>query len=223
MLHETQLSAVCRAVIRAALQGSAGFLFSSLSPSETDALVMSMAERVLAVGETIIKQGDVGDHFYIVESGTFDIFVNDNRVASRGPGDSFGELALLYNCPRAATVRATSASRVWALDRITFRYMIASTRDAQLGEIVRGLRAVELLKKLSEEQVNRVAEAVQIKTYKKGELIIRKVRTEGGPEVCGRQVGCDTAVSPAFLFLFFNYTAARVPIRVAAHQKGHAS
>jgi CRP-like cAMP-binding protein len=163
-------------VIRAALQGSAGFLFSSLSASETDALVMSMAERVLATGETIIKQGDVGDHFYIVESGTFDIYVNENRVASRGPGDSFGELALLYNCPRAATVRATSPARVWALDRITFRYMIASTRDAQLGEIVRGLRAVELLKKLSEEQVNRVADAVQIKTYKKGELIIRKAR-----------------------------------------------
>ncbi len=64
------------------------------------------------------------------------------QVASRGPGDSFGELALLYNCPRAATVKASGPARVWALDRITFRYMIASTREGQLAEIARGLRCV---------------------------------------------------------------------------------
>lgn len=119
-------------------------------------------ERVLKPGDVVIKQGDQGDAWYIVETGTFDIIVNGAKLASRGPGDAFGELALLYNCPRAATVVATTAARVWALDRVTFRYMIASTREGQLAEIVRGLRGLELLKSLSDEQLNRVAEAVKV-------------------------------------------------------------
>jgi hypothetical protein len=95
-------------------------------------------------------------------------------VASRGPGDSFGELALLYNCPRAATIQADVPGKLWALDRVTFRYMVASTREGQLAEIVRNLRGVEMLKTLTEDQLNRVAEAVKVVTYKAGELIIRK-------------------------------------------------
>ena len=63
------------------------------------------------LNETLIKQGDAGINFYIVESGNFDIFVQDeqnkqNKVA-KGPGTNFGELALMYNAPRAATVIST--------------------------------------------------------------------------------------------------------------------
>ena len=96
------------------------------------------------------------------------------QVASRGPGDSFGELALLYNCPRAATIQADTPGLLWALDRVTFRFMVASTREGQLGEIVAGLRGVEMLKTLTEDQLNRVAEAVKVVTYRKGERIITK-------------------------------------------------
>jgi len=96
------------------------------------------------------------------------------QVASRGAGDSFGELALLYNCPRAATIQADVPGKLWALDRVTFRYMVASTREGQLAEIVRNLRGVEMLKTLTEDQLNRVAEAVKVVTYKAGEIIIRK-------------------------------------------------
>jgi cAMP-dependent protein kinase regulator len=129
-----------RDLIRAALQGSAGFLFSSLSPEELETVVMAMTEKNVIPGETVIKQGDKGDYFYVVESGGFSIFVNGTKVASRGAGDSFGELALLYNCPRAATIQADTPGRLWALDRIAFRYMVASTREGQLADIVRGLR-----------------------------------------------------------------------------------
>jgi uncharacterized protein YaiE (UPF0345 family) len=127
-------------VIRAALQGSAGFLFSSLSPDELETVVGAMTEKTVTAGDVVIKQGDKGDYFYVAESGSFSIFVNGNKVASRGPGDSFGELALLYNCPRAATIQADGPGRLWALDRVTFRFMVASTREGQLAEIVRGLR-----------------------------------------------------------------------------------
>lgn len=135
---------MCRALIRAALQGSAGFLFSSLSPDELETVVMAMSEKAVVPGDVVIKQGDKGDYFYVVESGTFSIFVNGTKVAARSKGDAFGELALLYNCPRAATIQADSPGRLWALDRVTFRYMVASTREGQLAEIVVGLRCVHL-------------------------------------------------------------------------------
>ena len=84
--------------------------------------------------------GDAGDNFYVVESGEFDIFVNGNKVASRGPGSSFGELALLYNSPRAATVTTRTPAVVWALDRHTFRHMLASSREYHLDTVISALR-----------------------------------------------------------------------------------
>lgn len=174
MIKRVEKADKSKEVIRAALQGPAAFLFSSLSPAELDTVVMAMTEKVVAPGETIIRQGDKGDYFYVAEAGTYSIFVGTTKVASRGPGDAFGELALLYNCPRAATIQADTPGRLWALDRVTFRYMVASTREGQLEDIVRGLRAVELLKSLTEDQLNRVAEAVKVVSFKKGERIITK-------------------------------------------------
>ena len=58
-------------------------------------------------GNDIIKQGDGGSMFYVLEAGGCDIFVNGNKVGSYEPGGSFGELALIYNAKRAATIRST--------------------------------------------------------------------------------------------------------------------
>ena len=90
-----------------------------------------MQQKVAKPGENVITQGEKGDNFYIVEDGTFDILVNGvGKVAVRGPGDSFGEKALLYNCPRSATVCATSVASLWALDRVAFRYLNTLQRVA---------------------------------------------------------------------------------------------
>lgn len=90
----------------------------------------------------VCVSGDAGDNFYVVEEGDFDILVNSNKVASRGPTTSFGELALLYNSPRAATVVSRARGTLWALDRLTFRHMLASSREDQLEATVAGLRCV---------------------------------------------------------------------------------
>jgi len=77
--------------------------------------------------------------------------------------DSFGEKALLYNCPRAATVTATSDALLWAVDRVTFRHMIAHTSEDTIGSIITALRAVPILSSLTEEQLNKVAAAVKVR------------------------------------------------------------
>ena len=98
----------------------------------------------MAKGDIVIKQGDEGDNFYVVDSGTFDIYqdVPAEDGAEGGPTvhkalgrvghlGSFGELALLYNCPRKATVQAAEDSVLWALDRLTFRHILVSATIKQ--------------------------------------------------------------------------------------------
>ncbi|GAX72498.1 cAMP-dependent protein kinase regulatory subunit [Saccharomyces cerevisiae] len=82
------------------------FLFNKLDSDSKRLVINCLEEKSVPKGATIIKQGDQGDYFYVVEKGTVDFYVNDNKVNSSGPGSSFGELALMYNSPRAATVVA---------------------------------------------------------------------------------------------------------------------
>ena len=105
------------------------FLFSRLPDTEIITLVDAMERFEVKKGQLAIEQGAVGDYFYIVEEGSFDIRVNDESV---GVVDevcaAFGELALMHNSPRAATLEATSDAILWGLDRNTFRATIAATR-----------------------------------------------------------------------------------------------
>ena len=80
-------------------------------------------------GAAIITQGELGDNFYVLESGACDIWVQREggareRVMRATPGTSFGELALLYDSPRAASVVATERCKCWALDRETFKRIL---------------------------------------------------------------------------------------------------
>src|SRR5690606_24814915 len=92
---------------------ASNILFRNLEDDQHDDVVNAMSEKRFKANENVIEQGAVGDYFYVVESGTLDVFVSKNgnpaeKVFEYGPGGSFGELALMYNGPRAATVTTTS-------------------------------------------------------------------------------------------------------------------
>jgi cAMP-dependent protein kinase regulator len=134
----------------------------------------------------VIKQGDDGDYFYIVGNGSFDFYVSHappsrddhskgQKDGSASAGDYFGELALLYNAPRAATVvSAEPESVLWALDGESFRRIVAESNFARRRLHESFLASVPLLSTLTASQRLRVAEALETRTYAAGETMIRR-------------------------------------------------
>ncbi|PNJ32034.1 PRKAR2A isoform 3 [Pongo abelii] len=136
----------------------------------------AMFERIVKADEHVIDQGDDGDNFYVIERGTYDILVTkDNQTRSVGQYDnrgSFGELALMYNTPRAATIVATSEGSLWGLDRVTFRRIIVKNNAKKRKMFESFIESVPLLKSLEVSERMKIVDVIGEKIYKDGERII---------------------------------------------------
>lgn len=143
---------------------SAHLMFKHLEGDERLEVFQRMFECHFKAGDIIIKQGDPGDNFYVVETGECDIFVAKNgantHVLTARPGasfvassyaphadagDTFGELALMYGSPRAATVVAKTDVKLWALDRDTYRHTLMSATLRKRAQYEAFLEKVPIL------------------------------------------------------------------------------
>jgi len=171
--------------LRAAV--SQNFLFSHLDDDQTTQVLGALQERKIPAKDVrVIVQGDAGDYFYVVESGSFDIHVSPTgraesgtaglgpKVASSGPGSSFGELALMYNAPRAATVVSTAPSILWQLDRVTFRRIIMDSAFQRRRMYETFLESVPLLATLTPYERSKIADALETAKHPAGSTIIRE-------------------------------------------------
>jgi CRP-like cAMP-binding protein len=94
----------------------------------------------VAGGTDVMRQGDVGDLFYVIESGDVEVLVGGYPVAHLGPGSGFGERALLRDSPRTATVRALTDLDLWSLGRDDFLAAITGQRPDEADEAAGPLR-----------------------------------------------------------------------------------
>jgi MFS family permease len=95
-------------------------LFAPLPPATLEHLARSLVRVPAAAGTEVMRQGDVGDRFYLVDKGDMDVSIDGEVVSTLGPGDHFGEIALLRDVPRTATVTARSDASLLALERDEF-------------------------------------------------------------------------------------------------------
>ena len=136
------------------------------------------------VGETVIAQGDDGDNFYVIESGVFDVIVtvhgDEKRVYQFDDRGSFGELALMYNMPRSATVRAVTKGTLWAMDRQSFRKIVLKSAFRKRKKFESLLESVTTLQGLDAYERMTLADALQTRVYENGEPIICQGDTADG-------------------------------------------
>jgi len=95
-------------------------IFAPLPESTLEQVASSLDEVRVPAGHQVVRQGETGDRFYLVEQGTLDVSVDGRPGQKLGPGDSFGEIALLRDVPRTASVTARSDAVLYALERNEF-------------------------------------------------------------------------------------------------------
>ncbi|CAD8043068.1 unnamed protein product [Paramecium primaurelia] len=159
---------------------SQSFMFASLDNREKDIVIDAMEERSYNVDDWVIKQGDSGDNLYVVDQGELNCFKRFTKDGENKflkvyyPGESFGELALLYNAPRAASIQSKTNSVLFALDRQTFNHIVKDAAMKKREKYVNVLKQIELLSMMDPYERSHVADAIKSASFQKGEYIIRE-------------------------------------------------
>jgi len=166
-----------KAAIRQVLGGS--FMFNALGEANVTTVVGALQKVEAEAGETMIQQGDDGDFMFIIQEGTLDCYKKhsgeENLVKTCVAGDAFGELALLYNCPRAATVKARDKCLLWKLDRETFSNVVQGAAQARMERMSSFIKMCPVLQAVPMYEQMKLCECLVTEEFKAGDTII----TEG--------------------------------------------
>ena len=117
--------------------------FSSLSKRDLTTVAQQMEEIDIPEGKELVREGDFGHEFFLIVDGTAEVVRGGARIAERGPGEFFGEMALLAEERRTATVTATSPMRVLVMTRQNFRALDGTAPEihATVAEAIEARRA----------------------------------------------------------------------------------
>jgi cGMP-dependent protein kinase len=153
------------------------FIFSSLSDKQREMIIDEMKLFAIDANEIIFLQNSKGNAYYIVASGRLEVIVNEKRVNVIREGDSFGELALLHDTPRSATIRTVMNTAVWVLDRQTFRKILQELNVQNYKENRSFIDSVPQFQILSEGQKELLVSCFTMLKYSPNQKIV----SEGDP------------------------------------------
>mmetsp|Transcript_87274 Transcript_87274/g.154639 ORF Transcript_87274/g.154639 Transcript_87274/m.154639 type:complete len:401 (-) Transcript_87274:133-1335(-) len=155
------------------------FLFANLETNDLGIVIGAMKEVNTNPGDRPINQGDNGDFLFVIESGKLECLIKKDGaeicVKTCEAGDVFGELALLYNCPRAASVESKETCVLWQLDRDTFNHIVKEAAQKKRQRYDTFLAKVPLLASMDAYERSQLADALKVESYTSGATIV----TEG--------------------------------------------
>lgn len=165
-----QKNRITTEIIKSALKTH--FLLGSIT--DFDPLIEALLYQPVLPGDVIIHQGTKGDLFYILETGDADVEKDGVTVGAIHGGKAFGELALLNNVARSATIRANKLCKLWTLDRKTFRAVLANQEHQAKEEKLNFLKTVKFFEQLSPSCITRIGDVLSVAHYSANEKIIKQ-------------------------------------------------
>merc|ERR1719464_278527 len=146
----------------------------NLETSQIKEIVDVMYPMEYAKGSLIIKEGDIGSIVYVMEEGKVEVSREGKFLSVMSAGKLFGELAILYNCQRTATIKAATDCKLWAIERQCFQTIMMRTGLIKQTEYTAFLKSVPTFVNLPEETLIKIADVLEEYSYKEGEYIIRQ-------------------------------------------------
>jgi len=167
----------------------ASVMFRNITEEQKE-MVFGVIESVHVEKDTwVIRQGTVGDRFYIIDEGKFEVRIVPDGEEDDGDGGHtvhvyegsvskhahpcFGELALMYSAPRSASIIAQTDGHLWALHRLAFRQILAQSQDTR-QELKKTLIKIPAFRKLDKHGIDQIAAAMDEVSFGRGENIIEQ-------------------------------------------------
>jgi cAMP-dependent protein kinase regulator len=156
------------------------FMFNGLDEKDQEIVINAMNIKTYHTGEHVIRQNDQGNELYILAEGALrceKIFPGNSEptfLKNYAPGEVLGELSLLYNTPRAASIISTTESRLFSLDRETFNHIVknSAVKKRELYETF--LKKVHILAGLDNYERSKICDCLKTERFEKGDYIIRE-------------------------------------------------
>lgn len=156
-------------------------LFNTMEQANLETVIDALVQQPVGNKERVLTEGADGDDFFVIIAGYFECFKaidgKDKLVKSLGPGDYFGELALLYNNPRAFSVDARGKGMLWKLDRSTFNNIIRDSSMKKREMYDSFLKSVPILQSLGPSERSNLADALIKEVFPVGTDVV----TQGEP------------------------------------------
>ncbi|KAF3701701.1 cGMP-dependent protein kinase 1 [Channa argus] len=131
----------------------------------------------LVKGSCVIQEGHDGSTVYVLEEGAVEVTKQGKKLCTIGPRKVFGELAILYNCTRTATVTALTDIKLWAIDRQGFQTIMMRTGLIKHSQYTELLRSVPSFHSLPEDVLSKLTDVLEETHYSDGDYIIRQGAT----------------------------------------------
>ncbi|XP_044760116.1 cGMP-dependent protein kinase, isozyme 2 forms cD4/T1/T3A/T3B isoform X2 [Coccinella septempunctata] len=146
----------------------------NLEMTQIKEIVDCMYPEAYKAGSIIITEGDVGSIVYVLEEGTVEVSRDNKYLSTIRGGKVLGELAILYNCQRTATIKAASDCKLWAIERQCFQTIMMRTGLIRQAEYTDFLKSVPIFKNLPEDTLIKISDVLEETFYAQGDYIVRQ-------------------------------------------------
>ncbi|KAF0990342.1 hypothetical protein HZS_365 [Henneguya salminicola] len=151
-------------------------LLGKIDETQIIQLVNRMKPKIYGQDNYVINENEIGDALYVIEEGKVNVIKGDKllNIEPLGPSTLFGELALLYDCRRTASILAVTDLKLWYLQRKNFQLIMKINIKIKRSETYKFLKTVNIFEKITESNLLKIVDTIQTKFFTQSNCIIKE-------------------------------------------------